>query len=836
METKELRAKTIPKKKIKNQFDFKTIFEALPELYMLLDLDLNIIDVSDAYARATLIQREKVIGHNIFEVFPDNPNDIHADGVKQLRFSLMQVVNYKTSSTMTMQKYDIRKPDGSGFEVRYWSPRNSPVLDANGNLICIVHRAEDVTEFVYLKQQKIEQSEVTDEMHDRIAKMESEVYTRAKDVIEKNEALLNSEQNLSTTLRSIGDAVLTTDEFGKVNRLNPVAEELTGWKEIEAIGRKVDDILRLVHAQTNLPKEITIAEVLATGKPKGDSQDSILIHRSGRRINVSINCAPIKNKQDKTIGFILVFRDITEEFAAKAFLEKAKENAELANKAKDSFLATMSHEIRTPLSGLIGMLELLSQTNLSSDQKSMVQNSLGSGNSLLRILSDILDWSKIEEGKLELSLQPTSISQLVSDVVTTYSHIASSKGLTLTYTIDENILSAHIVDPLRLSQIINNFVSNGIKFTGRGSIKVSAQLVKNLTHAQQIQFSVTDTGIGLSKKDQSRLFQTYTQATADTARLYGGTGLGLAICRRLADLLDGALAIDSTPGIGSTFSITMSLPTVDLDLDNVSSLVTEDSSIEPIVHSQSYTPKILVVDDHSVNLELLVRQLEMFGLQVDSAEDGDKAMLLWLTNKYDLIITDCHMPIKDGYMLTKEIRNIESFSYQKRIPIIGYTANVLSEENEHCLSVGMDEVMIKPARLTNLRQTLLKWLPTIIYPVQTNTFDTLISTESPIDISELKNIVSDKKDQISILKKFKSHHQNDLRKLIDELTMMNYSESARLAHRLKGASQVAGARDLVNGYIKIELFIKGNEFDKALKEIEIMKDDVLNIESFIDIL
>lgn len=173
--------------------------------------------------------------------------------------------------------------------------------------------------------------------------------------------------------------------------------------------------------------------------------------------------------------------------------------------------------------------------------------------------------------------------------MTTYSHIASSKGLILTSTIDENIANAHILDPLRLSQVLNNFVSNGIKFTSNGKITVSAELVKNLTHAQQIRFSVNDTGIGLSKKDQSRLFQSYTQATADTARLYGGTGLGLAICRRLADLMDGVITIDSTPSVGSTFSITLSLPSIDIDINSLNTLTVEEDSIEPFLTPISNT-------------------------------------------------------------------------------------------------------------------------------------------------------------------------------------------------------------------------------------------------------
>ncbi|TGM60323.1 ATP-binding protein [Leptospira vanthielii] len=834
MDKKSQRSKTHSEKNIKNQIDFQKIFESLSELYMILDLDFNIIDVSDAYAQATLIQRENVVGHNIFEIFPDNPNDELADGVKQLKFSLNQVLNYKVASTMTLQKYDIRKPDGSGFEVKYWSPRNSPVLDKDGNLICIVHRVEDVTEFVYLKQQKLEQSEITEEMHERIAKMESEVFTRAKEVIEKNEALLISEQNLSITLSSIGDAVLTTDEYGIVNRLNPVAEELTGWSEKEAMGKKVTEILKMVHTQTRLPKDIPIFEVLSTGKSKGDNQDSLLIHRNGGRINISNNCAPIRNKTGRITGSILVFRDITEEFAAKAVLEKAKENAELANKAKDSFLATMSHEIRTPLSGLIGMLELLSQTLLSIDQKKMVQSALESGNSLLRILSDILDWSKIEEGKLDLSLQPTSISRILSEVVTTYSHIANSKGLSLKYNIDKNILNSHLMDPLRVSQILNNFVSNGIKFTTVGNITVSAELVKNLTHAQQIRFSVTDTGIGLRKEEQSRLFRNYSQATADTARLYGGTGLGLAICRRLADLMDGIISIESIPEIGSTFSIILSLPVIDIDMNDLDSLTMEDNSVEPIVDTKSYIPRILVVDDHSVNLELLVRQIEMLGLRVDGAEDGEKAIKLWLENKYDLIITDCHMPIKDGYTLTKEIRKIEINRHHNRIPIIAYTANVLSEENEQCLSAGMDEILIKPARLAILRQTLLKWLPNLLKPNSKDSLEVSVNTESPIDEFELRNLITDKTGQISILKKFRTHHQADLSNLISELSKNNLDEAAHIVHRLKGSSKVVSARNLVNGYTKIESLIKENQIDNALKEIKRMEVDVSEIESFID--
>jgi PAS domain S-box-containing protein len=814
--------------------DFKSIFEALPDLYMILDLDFRIVNISDAYSQSTLVRRNDVVGRGIFEVFPDNPDDPNANGVEQLRASLLKVLNYKVSSTMSMQKYDIRKQNGSGFEVRYWSPKNLPVIDSKGNLTYIIHKVEDVTEFVKLKQQRLEQTEITEEMKDQVAKMEAEVYARAKEAIKSTEELLMSERNLSVTLSSIGDAVLTTDANAIVTRLNPVAEELTGWTEKEALGCQVTKIFNLVNGRTGEPVTTPVLEVIASGKLKGETQNTMLVSRDGSKINISNNCSPIRNRDGLVTGTVLVFRDISEEFLAKAFLEKAKENAELANKAKDSFLATMSHEIRTPLSGLLGMLELLGLTVLSIDQKKMVQNALESGSSLLRILSDILDWSKIEEGKLDLSFQATSIHRLLSEVVTTYSHVASSKGLYLSFKIDPQLQRAHLLDPLRLSQILNNFVSNGIKFTSVGKVEVSAELVTNLTHAQQIKFSVKDTGIGLSPAEQSRLFNSYTQATSDTARLYGGTGLGLAICRRLADLMDGSIELDSQTGVGSTFSITLSIPTIEMDLTDLVSLDDDYKSIEPIVISQLGIPRILVVDDHSVNLELIMQQIELLGLQADGAEDGEKAIKLWHSKKYDLIITDCHMPIKDGYTLAKEIRSIEKARFHKRIPIIAYTANAIGEENNICYAAGMDEILIKPAKISVLRNTLIKWLPDNLKSNFHQVTDTYVESDSPIDFTDLKNIVTEPDRLISLLNRFKIHHQTDLKKLINELMDGNMTDAAHLAHRLKGSCKIAGARDLINGYVKIESFAKENNSKKALIEIEKMKDDIIKMEAYID--
>ncbi len=260
-----------------------------------------------------------------------------------------------------------------------------------------------------------------------------------------------------------------------------------------------------------------------------------------------------------SFAFLSIRADITERKRVELALIDARDAADMANLAKDSFLATMSHEIRTPLGGLIGMLELLGFTPLRDDQRETVQYAMDSGQSLLRIVNDVLDWSKIEAGKLELSPQPASITHLVSGVLRNYAGVASAKSLMLEQHVDARLSPAHIVDPLRLSQVLNNFASNALKFTAKGRIKVRAELLARENNTERVRFSVVDTGIGITEEAQQFLFQNYRQGNVDTARMYGGTGLGLSICRRLAAMMDGEIDLVSAPDQGSTFSITLNL-------------------------------------------------------------------------------------------------------------------------------------------------------------------------------------------------------------------------------------------------------------------------------------
>lgn len=504
----------------------------------------------------------------------------------------------------------------------------------------------------------------------------------------------------------------------------------------------------------------------------------------------------------------ILFKDITERKRYEQEIVTAREKAELANKAKDSFLATMSHEIRTPLTGMLGMLELLSMTPLDKEQHATLDAAWDSGRGLLRIVSDILDWSKIEDGKLELSPRPTSVQALLQDVVNTYSRVASAKSLMLWQHADARLNAAYIVDSLRLSQVLNNFVSNAIKFTQQGEIELRAELVKHLDSGDQLRFSVKDTGVGIPPESQERLFQRYRQESADTARMYGGTGLGLAICRRLAEMLDGNIELQSQPGEGSVFSLTLTLPISGAPGEAVQNLhpEVEQRKVAPLLDGGADAPLILAVDDHPINRDLLARQIQLLGLRAETAENGLAALAKWREGRFALVITDCHMPEMDGYEFSREVRKIETGESLPRTPIIAWTANALAEEEGRCQAAGMDELLVKPANLAQLKSVLAKW-----FSIAVSGGEAAMPSGHDrgsgvllIDYSVLNNIVPDSAGHERILKEFLVHIRGDLAKLAEMLGQGNLADAESMAHRMKGSSRMVGATVLAKSCEEME--------------------------------
>ncbi|MEO8501389.1 MAG: ATP-binding protein, partial [Vicinamibacteria bacterium] len=473
--------------------------------------------------------------------------------------------------------------------------------------------------------------------------------------------------------------------------------------------------------------------------------------------------------------------------------------------AKGVFLATMSHEIRTPMNGLLGMLELLSMTHLDDSQRATLEVVRDSGKSLQRIIDDILDFSKIEAGKLKVSPEPASIAKAVEGVFHLYSGNASAKGLLLNYSVDARISPSLLIDPLRLRQILNNLVSNAIKFTEKGSIHLKAELAGRENGHDRVRFSVQDTGIGVSPEDQRRLFEPFAQASGPSSPQSGGTGLGLTICRRLATLMGGSIEMTSEVGKGTTMILELSLPMATPEAAApAETLVKMRRTAPDAAQAEAEGTLVLVADDHPTNRLVLLRQVSALGYAVECAKDGLDALAMWKSGRFRLVITDCNMPVMDGYELARNIRRIEGEKGSARVPIIACTAIALGGEADTCLAAGMDDYIAKPVGLKNLATKLDKWLP-------------LPSEVALLDRSVLSGISGgDAATEQEILTDFRRVNDEDAARLKDAVAAADLGAVRQGSHRILGASRSVGAVALATVCERLERASRENDW-KAIE-------------------
>ena len=519
-----------------------------------------------------------------------------------------------------------------------------------------------------------------------------------------------------------------------------------------------------------------------------------------------------------TIIFAVLYRGVRREMASRSKAEQAlivaRVAADTANRAKSAFLATMSHEIRTPINGVLGMIELLSLSSLGAEQRTTLEVVQESSKSLLRIIDDILDFSKVEAGKLEIRPEVASIKDAIDGVHKLYLGSASSKGLLVKRSVDPRISPALWVDPVRLRQILNNFVSNALKFTFEGGIEIKADLVERVRREERVRFTVTDTGIGISPENQQHLFQPFVQAEGDTARRFGGTGLGLTICRRLAEMMGGSVAMESELGKGTTMILTLSLPIADprdlpkADRQGTRELLTTTTRMRrmapSVAQAEAERTLLLLVDDHPTNRLLLTRQVQALGYAAESAENGRKALEMWKSGRFGIVISDCNMPEMDGYELARNIRRLESADGGGRTPIIACTANALGGEAEMCFAAGMDDYLAKPAELKDLLRKLDQWLP---IPVTAN------AAAAPLERSVLAAISGgDAHAERDILINFRRANDEDAATLEQAVAQGDIPLVARATHRIKGASRMVGAMELASVCENIERASRGNDW------------------------
>ncbi|MDH4153750.1 MAG: ATP-binding protein [Nitrospira sp.] len=389
--------------------------------------------------------------------------------------------------------------------------------------------------------------------------------------------------------------------------------------------------------------------------------------------------------------------DITSDVA----LRRAKEAAEESARAKGIFLATMSHELRTPMNGVLGCTQLLKDTSLSDEQRELIETMHRSAEALLTLVNDILDFSKIEAGKMTLEVANVNLRALIRDVTTLTEGMASHKGLTVSVDIDADVPEEFRGDPIRLRQILFNLVGNAIKFTTEGGVTIAVAVKPRSSEnaeAVLVQWSVRDTGIGLTPEQQAQLFKAYAQAEVSTARRFGGTGLGLMICRQLVELMGGTISVSSQFGKGSTFSYTTNLlPVIHREVGALS-LGTDQS----VFNKPGIPKRVLVADDNEINQVVACKFLQKLGCQVEVARTGREAVEAISRTPYDIVLMDCEMPEMDGYEATREIRRREEGAIN-HLPIMALTGHASEEDAQKCRQAGMDIVVTKPLTLPTLR-------------------------------------------------------------------------------------------------------------------------------------
>ncbi|HQZ30267.1 MAG TPA: ATP-binding protein [Arenimonas sp.] len=673
-------------------------------------------------------------------------------------------------------------------------------------------------------------------MRDDVRKFEAELNQQLYRNEQVREALHEREVFQRSLFAAARVAIMSIDLDGRFTSFNPHAERLTGYRAEDMIGKRSMERLMVQDEVERLAADLTAARdervpadarlipvLIEQGSPPLEWN---FVRKDGSQVPVLLATSAMRDGSGKTVGYLAVGTDLTQIKQLEQRLRKSETRAREASEAKSSFVAAMSHEIRTPMIGVTGMLEVLSHSQLDDDQRRTVQVIQQSARSLLQIIGDILDFSKVEAGRLELSPSTISLPRLLQSTVANFTGSASSKGLVLTCSVDDRIGPAHVADGLRLRQVLGNFLSNAIKFTEAGMVEAALEWRGRDGDGDRVCFRITDTGIGVTPEQQARLFQPFQQAEGSTTRRFGGTGLGLVISRRLAELMGGTVEMDSTPGAGTTLRLTLVVPRG--EVENLE----PESPAEPgqgflarplpsVAQALAERSLVLIVDDHPTNRLVVARQLALAGYASESAEDGVKGLEAWRTGRYALVLSDVHMPEMDGYEMARALRTEEARSGQARTPVIALTAAALKGEAERCLAAGMDDYLSKPVSIPELVACLRRWLPHTV-PLAG---DMVASAPLPqvrteplaLDASVLDTLTGgDPRECRALMDDFLAATAADLQGLQSARAAGDLAQVARQAHKIKGAARLVGAQQLGEAAAEVEAAAKSGDWSQLL--------------------
>jgi PAS domain S-box-containing protein len=525
------------------------------------------------------------------------------------------------------------------------------------------------------------------------------------DWMKKREAELTHQSGLIRSLfDSIPEFIFYKDVHGRYLGCNPSFAEFVGKMRDEIIGKTDYDLFSPEIAVFFRGHDKKMLESLAPRQ-----NEEWITYPDGRKALIETLKTPYWGQDGELIGILGISRDITARKQAEQSLIEARRKAEIANTAKSEFLANMSHEIRTPMNGIIGMTSLLLDTNLDPNQRRYVDAISSSSEALLSLIEDILDLSKIEANKLELSKEVFNLQDLLDDFAALFSMRASQKNIEFACTAAPEVPLKLIGDAGRLRQILLNLAGNAVKFTEKGSITVRVSLLEETADDVEIRFSIKDTGIGIPSDRMNSLFKKFSQVDGSITRKYGGTGLGLVISKHLCELMNGNIGVQSEIGKGSEFWFTAHFFKQHRAFEN--ECYAPELSGRPVGKLRRISGRILLAEDNRIDQLVVLAVLEKAGLQADVVANGLDAIQALRNHPYDIVLMDVQMPKMDGLEATAHIRDSSSNVLDHKIPIIAMTAHVMQGEKERCFKSGMDDYISKPIDPQELSRVLEIWLP-----------------------------------------------------------------------------------------------------------------------------